>query len=209
MNKKFEKYYWIAGTVGVTLVVFILVIVFIIVPSFENISQVSSDLKNQKANLNVLEKKLATLKDLKVKEDELKKQSGIVYRAIPTKQEVGDSFIQLDGLIHEAGGSNQKVAGSNGTNNASTSSSTSSSSEQISLPPGVKTLVYTTDITFPAYQNFKDLLVNSEDALRFVHLSDFKITDDQGFKVSLSYTAYYREESDNTNQAGQGEGLLK
>ncbi len=206
VSKKFEKYYWMSGVIVVTIIVVVLAVTFVIIPSFNSLGQVGDDLKDQKSNLSVDGQKLEKLKSFKVKEDDLRKQSEIVYRAIPSKKEVGDSFIELDGLIHEAGGSNKKVAssdstdsaqntGSSGPANAPNTSSSNSQGQTMTLPAGVSALDYTTDVDFPSYQNFKTMLENSEKALRFVHLDDFKITTKDGaFKVKLSYTAFYRSE---------------
>lgn len=195
VEKKIDKYYWIAGVIGITLVVIILTIIFVISPSFKSINKVSKELKENKENLKVAEEKLAKLKEFKVKEDELREQSNVVYRAIPTKKEIGDIFIELNGLIGEAGGTGTKASGNN--------SSSSGSSPSVAAPAGVESLTYQSEVTFPNYQNFKNLLSSSEKALRFVHLVNFKISGKDEFKVTLTYRAYYRGEQTNTTAEGQ------
>ncbi|MEK7447555.1 MAG: hypothetical protein AAB632_02045 [Patescibacteria group bacterium] len=200
VEKKLDKYYWIAGVIGVTLIVIILAIIFIISPSFKSINKVSKELKENKGNLKVAEEKLAKLKEFKVKEDELREQSNVVYRAIPTKKEIGDIFIELNGLIGEAGGTGTKASGNN---SSSSSSSGAGSSSSMVAPAGVESLTYQSEVTFPSYQNFKNLLSSSEKALRFVHLVNFKISGKDEFKVTLTYRAYYRGEQTNTTAEGQ------
>lgn len=201
VEKKFEKYYWIAGVVTVTFIALVLAIVFVINPSFKSIKKTSQELKEQKEELKVVEQKLEKLKELKVKEAELKEQSDMVYRAIPTKKEVGDIFIQLSGLISDAGGSVSSVSGSDG--------SSSSSSTPQAAPSGINTLTYGVgEINLPSYQNFKALLTSSENTLRFVHLTNFKISGSDSFKVTPSYKVYYRGEqaTAGTNTANATEG---
>jgi hypothetical protein len=191
VEKKLGKYYWTIGVVAVTLVILVLASVFAIAPSFKSINKTSQELKSRKEELKTAEEKLDKLKELKVKEDELREQSQVVYRAIPSKKEVGDIFIQLDGLIKEAGGVSDGASGSNSSSGSSAGTGDQSSS---AAPAGVSSLAYGVNATFPSYQSFKALLSNSERALRFVHLSSFKITSDGSFTVDLTYTAYYRNE---------------
>lgn len=191
VEKKLDKYYWVFGVIIITAIVLILAFVFAINPSFKSIGKTTKELKEKQQELKVSEEKLEKLKVLKVKEDELREQSRVVFRAIPNKKEIGDAFIQLNGLISESKGNNEEASG----NNASTSgSSGSSSGTSIVQPPtGVSSLTYEADVTFPDYQNFKSMLSNTENALRFVYLSNFKITKVNPFTVSLTYTAYYRD----------------
>lgn len=188
VGKKIEKYYWIFGVVGVTFIVFLLALFYVIVPSFKSIDKVNKELKVNKEELKVSEQKLAKLKELKVKEDELKVQSQVVYRAIPTKKEVGDIFIQLKGLVEEAGGDGKKASGGQG---GASSGSTTTPAVAVA---GINSLTYTVDTTLPSYANFKSLLASSEKALRFVHLDNIKIDSTDAFKVTLTYKAYYREQ---------------
>lgn len=194
VEKKIEKYYWIGGVIGVTLIIMILAVIFIISPSFKSISKVSKELKENKENLKVAEQKLEKLKELKVREDEIREQSLIVYRAIPTKKEVGDLFIQLNGIVLAAGGNGTKTTGENSNN------STSSNAGTVSITPnpqGVNSMIYKSEVTFPSYGNFKIMLDNSEKSLRFIHLDNFKIDSKDSFKTTLTYKAYYRDQSIN------------
>lgn len=186
VEKKLAKYYWIAGVIVVTLIILVLTLVFAIIPSFKSINKTGVELKSKKEELKTAEEKLEKLEELKVKENELREQSKVVYRAIPSKKEVGDIFIQLNGLIKEAGGTSDGAS--------SSSSSSSDNASETMAPTGVTRLTYGVSATFPTYQNFKTLLSSSEKALRFVHLSNFKITSDGSFTVDLTYTAYYRNE---------------
>lgn len=186
-NKKIQQYYWIVGVITAVTIIVILTISFVITPTFKSIGQVNTELKEKKETLSVKEKKLTKLKELKVKEDELKEQSRIVYRAIPTKKEVGDIFIELNALETDAGGVFSGSKG--GSSSASSASSTEGSTSDIN------TLSYSSDVAFPSYGAFKKLLSDSEQALRFVHLEHFAISSSEGsFKVSLSYKAYYRNQ---------------
>lgn len=186
VDKKLNKYYWIIGVVVITIILMILAIVFLIAPSFRSINKVNKELKDQKEQLATLETKLEKLKVLKVKEKELKEQSDIVYRAIPTKKEIGELFIQLHTIIKESGGDHTK---------ASTAQSSQSTSTNTTAPEGISTLIYDSEISLPNYQNFKTMLSASEKALRFIHLNTFTIAGEGNFKVTLKYKAYYRSEN--------------
>lgn len=198
VEKKLQQYYWIIGVIGLTFTILIIAIFFAIIPSLNSINKTGSELSDKKQELKMKEDKLAKLKELKVKEDDLKKQSYIVYRAIPTKKEIGDIFIELNGLVKEAGGIGTKSTSSS----SSSSDSPSTSAFMSQVPTGVNTLTFETDVTFPDYQNFKNLITNSEKALRFVHLDNFKVSGSGPFTVNLTYTGYYRNEIDN-NQGEQ------
>ncbi|RJO61582.1 hypothetical protein C4544_02510 [candidate division WS5 bacterium] len=192
VEKKLSKYYWIAGVVIITVIILILSFVVAINPSLKSIGKTNKELKEKQEELKVSEEKLEKLKELKVKEDELREQSRVVFRAIPNKKEIGDAFIQLDGLISESGGNSAEASGNNSSSTGSTGSSSGTSIVQ--SPAGVSSLTYETDVTFPNYQNFKSMLSNTENALRFVYLSNLKITKANPFTASLTYTAYYRDE---------------
>jgi len=201
VEKKLSKYYWIAGVVTVTLIILILAITFIVAPSFKSIGQVNSDLKDQKANLKVQEEKLSKLKELKVKENELIEQSQVVYRAIPTKKEIGDVFIQLTGLVIESGGTHK----GDKQDSSTSSSSSSSSGTSTAKPPevaGVNTLTYSMETTLPDFSRLKFLLENSEKTLRYLHLDSFKISGKDSFTVTLTYSAFYRNDSGSASEAG-------
>lgn len=195
VDKKVKQYYWIIGVISITLISLFLLIYFIIVPSFKSISRVNKELKDNKENLQVLEDKLEKLKDFKVKEDELKEQSMYVYRAIPNKKEIGDVFIVLSSLQDEVGDTKTEGFKSDGSPAVTPQTPQQNTQTEESVLSDVKTLQYKSEVTFPSYQSFKDMLKNSEKALRFVHLNKFKITNTQSFTVELSFKAYYREES--------------
>jgi len=186
-SKKLEQYYWMIGIVVGAIIIAILAIVFIVVPTIKSIKQVDGQLKEKKQILSVKEQKLAKLKELKVKEQELKEQSKIVYRAIPTKKEVGDVFIELSELEKGVGGS------FTGTQKSDSASSTSASaSSEGAASSVVDTMTYSNQVNLPNYDAFKVLLANSEKALRFVHLDHFSISGENNFSVNLTYKAYYR-----------------
>ncbi len=186
VDKKLDKYYWFGGVIAVTSLVVILALIFIIVPSFKSIGKVDKDLKENKEELSIAEQKLAKLKEFKVKEDELREQSRVVYRAIPTKKEVGDLFIQLNGLATSIGGTG------NGTGN---SVSEGAGTSAAAGTEGISTLGSNISVTFPDYATLKRLLSESENTLRYLHLNSFQINSQNSFTVSLSYTAYYRSEN--------------
>lgn len=197
VENKLKKYYWISGVIVVTVTVLILAVIFIVTPSFQSINKVSKELKEKKEEQKVSEQKLEKLKELKVKEGEIREQSSVVYKAIPTKKEVGDIFIELNALIGENGGSGTKASGNN---NGSSSTPGSNTSASTPVPEGINSLTYQSEVTFPEYKNFKALLESSEKALRFVHLVNFKISGKDGFKVTLTYRAYYRGEQTKTTE---------
>lgn len=194
-----KKYFWIVGVVLITIVVVILSAVFIITPSFKSINKISEELKVNQAEQKVVQQKLEKLKKLKVEEKELEEQSKIVSRAIPTKKEVGDAFIQLNGIAEAAGGERKETTIVDG---ASSGSGTSGTSVSPSIA-GVNSLIYEGKISLANYGNFKVLLDNAEKSLRFIHLDRFSIDSKDSFDVTMSYRGYYRDQNNNQTEGGK------
>lgn len=203
VGKNMKKYYWIIGVIFVILIIFVLSIVFIINPSLQGIDKVNKELKESKEELKNTENKLAKLKELKVQEKDLRNETRIVYRAIPTRKEVGDIFIQLNELAGEAGGIRKK---SSDKNNSTLSGSSTATPSTIS---GVGSLTYNGEVTFPGFNNLKTLLEKSEKALRFVHLNNFKINTKDDLTVNLTFTAYYRNEDSTILDPSIIEGIFE
>lgn len=210
VEKDMKRYYWIAGVV-ISTVLFSLIIIFaLIMPSIESVKAVNRDLKVKKENLAMLEKKLAKLKELKVKEKELKDQEAIVNKSIPTKKEVGELFIQLEGIISDSGGETKGI--SEGANTTSSSSSGSTAAASTAAAPvsitGVNFANYGYEVTFESYDNFKRFLAISENSQRYIQLNSFQVTgnNDGKFVVSLNYKAYYRDANSGSTSQTLTEG---
>lgn len=194
VGKSLERYSWFLGVIAGSVILAMLIIAFVIIPSFKAIKKVETEIKAKNNDLFVLNEKLEKLKELKTREDELKKKEAIVNRAIPTKKEVGELFIQLEGIINETGGSNDGIAEGQGTSDAN--SAAQAESAEISAAD-VAASSYGYQVSFPDYKNFKKFLERSENALRFISLNNFSVSSSENtFSVNLSYKTYYR------NQAG-------
>ncbi len=207
VNKKLEKYYWILGVVGITLIALFVFIYFLMAPLVKGIGASGKDLKANKQNLTFLKDKLDKLRVLKDKESELKSQERVVNGAIPAQKDVGGLFVQIEGMIAASQGSTMgiKEADAGSGTSSSTAPSDSSSPGSGSAPVqqqnsaggiSLSSADYSYDVTFPSYANFKSFLGISENAHRFIYLNNFKVDTsktDSGFKVSLNYKAYYRQ----------------
>lgn len=199
VEKKIEKYYRAIGTIVVALIVSLILIFVLIVPSFKGIGKTNVELKARQGDLKILTQKLEKLKELKVKEKDIREQEKVVNGAIPTKKGVGDLFVQLEGLMAESGGSTNGINESGGAS-AGPSTSTPSVSSALTDASLVSS-DYTYNVNFPNYDNFKVFLDASEKAHRFIHLNNFKVSkgQDNVFTVALSYKAYYRNQADSSS----------
>lgn len=192
VGKNLEKYYWFLGILAASIIFTIVLIFFAITPSVKGIKKVEGEIKEKKAELSVLEEKLVKLKELKTREKELKEKEAIVNKAIPTKKEIGELFIQLEGIINETGGSNDGI--SEGQGSSSSASAQGTDQETVS---GVANTSYGYSVTFPDYKNYKKFLERSENALRFISLNNFNVnSSNTSFDVSLSYKTYYRNKAE-------------
>lgn len=190
VEKKIESYYWMIGVMVGTIIIVLVSIFVIIVPSFKNISKTQKEVGEQKAELTYLKDKLVKLKELSIKKDELKKQEETVNRAIPNKKEVGELFLELEKLIKDSGGLTTGISEGSAT---SGSSSSSVSAKPIAVTASVSSTDYKYTVTFGNYAGFKTFVGSAENALRFVHLSNFRVNaGDATFSVDLVYKAYYR-----------------
>jgi len=194
--KNAEKYYWFIGVLVASVAFTFILIFFAIVPSFKGIKKIEGEIKAKKAELSVLEEKLGKLKDLKTRESELKEKEAVVNKAIPTKKEIGELFIQLEGIINETGGSNDSIAEGQSGSGGSTAPG--------GLVSGIESSSYGYSVAFPDYKNFKKFLERSENALRFISLENFSVSNsDNSFSVNLSYKTYYRSQTDAAVTVGE------
>lgn len=192
VNKKIERYYWFIGVLVGSVVLSIVLVVFAVIPSFNSIKKVEADIKVKKEDLSILTQKLDKLKELKSREAELKEKEAIVNKAIPTKKEVGDLFIELEGIINETGGTNSGISESQGVSEGSKSKKKEDSSST-----DVKNSSYMYSVTFSDYKNFKKFLERSENALRFISLEKFNVSSpESSFNVNLTYKSYYRNQGE-------------
>lgn len=207
VNKKMEKYQWAVGVVVIT-VIFVLIITFVLlIPSFKSLGKVNKEVKAKKADLNILEKKLTKLKELKVKENDLKEQEKVVNGAIPTKKEVGGLFIQLEKIMTDTGASTTgiteqaQVVSSSPTDGANPSAA---STEVV----GISSVDYGGKVVFPSYDSFKNFLSLAEQARQFISLNIFIVndTEDGTFAAELNYKAYYRGQPNESDISGQQTG---
>jgi Tfp pilus assembly protein PilO len=196
VNNTLKKYYLVISlTVGSIIVVFLFIYLILISGNslWNNIKQTDAELKVKNEELDNLTTKLNILKSYVGKEDELREKAKIVSKALPTKREVGELFIQLDTLVEQNKGTTTGV-----TETKTVGVPTGEVSFEPSVIDGTSSAIYEFNATFSSYEDFKIFLEKSEKALRFITLKSFQKADpnsaDPSFRVKLSYVSYYRSE---------------
>lgn len=181
-----KKYIWLIGSVVITTIVIFLSVPFVFIPTVKGIGTADKELAALTTDKVTLTDKLAQLQSLKEKEAELKEDAAIVTKALPTKKEVGDLFIQLDGIAAASGSVMKSVSGSDEEMIAENT--------PVVAISGVKAANYSLEVAFSNYSGFKTFLAKSEKALRFITLENFNITgvEENSLTVNLKYKAYYR-----------------
>lgn len=182
-----KKYIWLIGSVVVTTLVIFLSVPFVFIPTVRSIGTADKELAALTTDKATLTDKLAQLQSLKEKEEELKEDAAIVTKALPTKKEVGDLFIQLDGIAAASGSVMKSISGSD------EETITAEGTSEVAIG-GVETANYSLEVAFSNYSGFKTFLAKSEKALRFITLDNFNITgvEENSLTVNLKYKAYYR-----------------
>jgi Tfp pilus assembly protein PilO len=184
-NKFLKKYgfslYMVVGqVVGVLLLTFLAVL-----PLYNKASSQTADATAKQAVLASLQKKKTTLDQLKGREQELTAAAEKVKDALPTSSDAGRLFIQIDQSVREAGGTIKSV--SVGGNSATPSATDSSVS-------GVSTLSYSLPVSLPGYDNLKNFIISTNNALRLVKIDSLNISQSTSgsMEVTIGATTYTR-----------------
>lgn len=184
-NKNFEKYKY-ALIVGVSTLIGALVLLFLVIsPLYSKVTTTGDELDQAKQELTALENKKSKLDELKDRESELVAEAAKVSDALPTAEEVGRLFIQLDALATTSGGVLESVDKVTATTAIDSTDLTAS---------GITTSSYDLKLTFPSYYNLKNFISSSESALRLVSIDSFDISADETgiLQVNLTINSYTR-----------------
>lgn len=178
MNKKLDNKYSYALIVGVSTFVGVLVLIFAIIkPLYIKSSELRAEQKTKEAKLAMLKEKKSKLEELKDREDELIKDSKKVESALPTNDEAGRLFIQLDAITNKSGGLIKSV---NQSSNLTTSNVGST---------GIKKISFNSSSDFSTYFGFKDFVEKSEDALRIVEIAGLNLSSSETGSISATIIA--------------------
>jgi len=156
----------------VTIVTSVSVIIFLIVTFtlgrflWNDLTKTSAELKARREILKADQNRLANLKKLKAKEEELKEKNKVVLAALPTDSDVAGLFVQYERIASESGASLKSSTESKTTTGSTTSSAI------------ITTADYALDGQATGYGALKVMLDKTEKALRIISVESLDLSSD-------------------------------
>jgi len=191
-ESKIEKYSSYAYIIfGLSLVITIAVLLFIIKPLWENNKIKQGVVKNKESKLSYLEDKLGKLEKLSSKENELNDINKKISAALPTFKDKSKLFMQFEGLKVDNGFFNASFGGGSDSANAENTIT------------GVSEMSYSLETKSITYDSLKNFLKNYKSALRLLRVDrlDIKLAE-EGKEIigsQMDVKTFYRS-SDNGDQ---------
>lgn len=150
-------------------------------PLYDSAVATTKNVNDNQEKLNVLNKRLTTLKDLSKREQEIRDEEKKISQALPQGDEVGRLFIQVDQLVGSTGGK------SSGYSKGALSTLTND--------PNLVVLTSSLSADFPSYFNLKDFIGKANSALRLLNISGLNVraADNGQVNVSINTTTYSRK----------------
>jgi len=184
--KENNKYLYAIAVVSAN-ILFVLIMFFLLKGMMNKNKKISAEVNANKQKLEVLEDKLSKLKDLKGKEKELLEEKKRLLSALPEKKDIPRLFVQFEKMVETTGSKVSSATGGAGSAQALTT---------VQEIPGITTYDYEIKATTTTYESFKNVVLNSENALRLLNITGFTIAtkDNKSFDVSFSLKAYGRME---------------
>jgi len=183
-----KHYAYPSMVIGISIIIVLAIIFLAIRPIYRGNIKVVKETKVKRDELNALEDRLSSLKDLKDREADLTEEKNRVLVALPEGKDVPKLFVQLEKIISDTGASVESVE--EGDLSTSTTSVASAKGENIKDVTNYK---YKVAFTTPTYESFKNVLLNSEKALRLIDISAIDISyKDNSFAIKLSLDTYSR-----------------
>lgn len=185
-EKNMQKYKYFLTLLGITVVGTIAVWFLVLSPLIKTTSSAGTELKSKQTEYDSLVAKKNKLDTLKDQEAELKAKAETVSNALPSSEEIGRLFIQLDGLAQSSNGKLKSVT------KVSTTTEDASASNLASA--GITKNVYSLPLDLPSYFDLKSFIANSQSALRLFSINDFSISasDSGALTVGLTANSYTR-----------------
>jgi len=191
-ESKIEKYSSYAYIIfGLSLVITIAVLLFIIKPLWENNKIKQGVVKNKESKLSYLEDKLGKLEKLSSKENEINDINKKISAALPTFKDKSKLFMQFEGLKVDNGFFDASFGGGSDSANAENTIT------------GVSEMSYSLETKSITYDSLKNFLKNYKSALRLLRVDrlDIKLAE-EGKEIigsQMDVKTFYRS-SDNGDQ---------
>lgn len=178
-KEKIKKYYY-ALTVGGATFVGVIVLSLIISQMFTQSRKLTDEAIAKSAKLTQLQDKKKILDKLSSRETELKKSADTLAAALPDDKDIGRLFIQLNGVIVDAGGSIKGIAGGSVAEAAQTSSS--------DVGTNLKRYSFTLPVNLKSYEAVKGLLTKTKQALRLMDVTSVSMSSPDGGTMDANIT---------------------
>lgn len=176
----FGKYNYAAIVVGAIVVGSLLASLVVIKPLASNLINLNKKNKEKSIQLQELQAKEQVLLEKKDQEAQLAEDSETVSNALPSENEIGGLFIQLDAIAKASGGSLKSVM--------QTTGGTSGMSKNIVENS------YSIPLEMPTYFALKQFMTSADSALRLLTIESMKIdaSDSGSLTVNLIAKSYAR-----------------
>lgn len=187
--KKNKYFYAISLSFGMTIVAIFLLLVMV-KPLYVGNKELSKEVKQKKEKLEALENKLGKLKELKKEEEKLVKQKEKVLAALPKDKDVSRLFVEFEKMVTTTGAT--VVSAKSNDNESSTTAGSQATAQTI---PGITLHNYEVKGTTSTYESIKNIIANSEGALRLVDINGFTFSKkDNSFDLSFNLKSFSRTE---------------
>lgn len=168
----------------ISIVISILTFFFVIKPTWKDSTEKQKVIDNRLANLAILKDKEDKLKELSPKEKEIEETAKKVAAALPEHKDKARLFVELEGLASNSG------LFLNSVNEGAPETTTETSSI---VPSGVSELSYALGLV-GRYENFKNFVINSGQALRILSINKINIKPKEGtedLNISVNLSTFY------------------
>ena len=176
VSESSNKYNYFLTVVVGTVVGLILTGFFVIQPLYNTATKVAAEKKTKEATLSEMKARLEVLNKLSDQEEKLKADSQTVSNSLPTQEDIGRLFIQLDSIAKQSGGNLKSVSQITGQ---SVDASGAGFTEQS----------YSIPLEMSSYFALKQFITNASDALRLLSISDLKIDANDAGALTVNMTA--------------------
>ncbi|MCL4386927.1 MAG: hypothetical protein M1355_00775 [Patescibacteria group bacterium] len=187
---KSKNYLYAILVVSGSLLLIIILSFLIVKPLWESNSKIKQEVLANEQKLASLEDRLTKLKKYKEKEAELLKEKEKVLAVLPEDKDIPRLFVQFEKMVATTGAS---VVSADTTTDSAVASTGQVQQQQ--AVPGVTTYNYNLKVNSSTYEAIKNIVLNSESALRLMNISGFSISKKEGsFDVIFTLKSYARSQ---------------
>jgi hypothetical protein len=176
-KEKIKKYYYALAVGGATFVGAIILLI-VINQMFAQSKKLTAEAVVKTQKLTQLQAKKAILDNLSSKETELKANALALSSALPEDKDIGRLFIQMNGVITDAGGSIKGIAGGSPSDTATSST----------IGNTLKKYSFTLPVNLANYDAVKSLLAKAKQALRLMDVTSISMSSPDGGTMDANIT---------------------